>query len=242
MKVAICLSGHFRSYEKCLNTLKNSILNNFDIDIFIYTWNTIGFDGNRGDSHLINKRLNISDITNLYQPKKISIEFQKKWDASKYINKKNSGLRDSEILLGMFYGIYKSNELKSRFEIENNFKYDIVIRSRPDIFFESNLYHKDLINVKTSSGIWIPKFGNYNGLNDQFAYGDSNSMDLYSNIYNNLDKYYDLGCDWHAETMTKYNANYYNLNIFRTNLQYKLLRADGSFFKNEQNPLYGDIL
>ena len=121
MKIAICLSGHFRSYERCFETLNNTILKNYNPDIFIFTWDNLGFDGVRGDYNLGNINKHLDKINKLYNPKTICIEPMKKWNTHKY-NKIGSGLRNPEILFGMFYGIYKSNELRKNYENINKFK------------------------------------------------------------------------------------------------------------------------
>src|ERR1039457_6129089 len=199
--IALCLSGHFRSYEKTFDTLQKSIIGPFNPDIFIFSWENLGFDGVRGDGHLSKTTLDIKKINKLYNPKKILIEPSKNWNATKYISRMGSGLRHPEILFGMFYGVYKSNQLKISFENENNFCYDIVIRVRPDIYFENSLNIDELKKCQESPSIYFPKFGNYSGLNDQFCFGSSSEMNLYSELYNNLDKYFDSGCLWHSETM-----------------------------------------
>jgi hypothetical protein len=48
----------------------------------------------------------------------------------------------------MYYSIYKSNELKKQYEIENNFKYDYVIRLRMDVQFEYELDIEDIVNTR----------------------------------------------------------------------------------------------
>ena len=40
MKIAIQLFGHLRTYKKCLPALKKHLLNKYDCDIFMHTWDT----------------------------------------------------------------------------------------------------------------------------------------------------------------------------------------------------------
>ena len=39
MKVALLLTGHPRTYKKTINNLKKSILDNYDVDMYFFTWN-----------------------------------------------------------------------------------------------------------------------------------------------------------------------------------------------------------
>jgi hypothetical protein len=241
MKVALCLSGHFRSYERVYPILKQSIIDPYHSDVFIATWDSVGFDGVRGDHQFMNLKLNEESLRTLFSPKKMFIEPQKKWDTSKYQVIHNIGLRNPEIIFGMFYGIFAANKLKSEFEQENNFKYDVVIRSRADLFFESILPANELKEASENNHVYVPKFGNYNGLNDQFAFGCSDSMNLYCDTYPNLDKFYDEGCKWHSETMVKFTVNHFNIPISRTDIRYFIMRANGIAFRLERKSQYGDV-
>jgi len=232
MKVALCLSGHFRSFNTTFKSLQDSIIGPYQPDIFIYSPETLGFDGaDRGDHHLVKSNLDIEKIKELYKPKKILVEPLRKWDVTKYYVIPNIGLRDPEIVCGMFYGIYKANQLKMEFEEENNFTYDVVIRCRPDLYFENTLRADEVHSAAKSTGVYIPNFGSYGGLNDQFSFGHSKIMDIFCATFPNLDKFYDLGCKWHAETMTKFTADYFNIPILRSNIEYFLLRANGQVFR-----------
>jgi hypothetical protein len=245
MKVALLLSGHFRSYDKAYKTLEKNVLDICNPDIFISSEETIGYNnqtnGGRGDEHLIYVPLNIVNLEQLYHPKKILIEQRQKYSIQKYMHRLGHGSRGAEQMFGMFYGINKANQLKIEYEKENNFRYDVVIRCRPDLFFDSPLDRNELEN-SLHGGVYFPKFGNYSGLNDQFAFGNSSNMDLYARVYNNLDVHFNSGCIWHPEIMLKFNIDYYNIPIARSEIKYRILRANGNFFINEHSARGGDIL
>ena len=44
MKVAICISGHLRTFDQCISNIRENIFNplrdNFETDIFLSTWNS----------------------------------------------------------------------------------------------------------------------------------------------------------------------------------------------------------
>jgi hypothetical protein len=110
----------------------------------------------------------------------------------------------------MFYNIFKTNQLRTSYEIENNFKYDIVIRTRSDV----GLLHEVDVrnNVPISNTIIMPGNQWYGEppCNDQFAIGNSDSMTMYSNIVNHLKEYNDCGVVFHPETLLAHhlqNAN-----------------------------------
>ena len=95
--------------------------------------------------------------------------------------------------IGQLYNIWKANELKKQFEYENNFKYDLVVRTRFDNYFFNSLTDS-LVEQVSNGSIWIPygfddlpEYGG--GVNDQFAIGTSESMDIYSSMYTNMYDY-----------------------------------------------------
>lgn len=42
MRVAVCMSGHMRSYDKCFPPLEKYLLGKYQCDLFLATWNTRG--------------------------------------------------------------------------------------------------------------------------------------------------------------------------------------------------------
>ena len=38
LKIAVQLFGHFRTFEKCAQALKENLLDRYDCDVFIHTW------------------------------------------------------------------------------------------------------------------------------------------------------------------------------------------------------------
>ena len=104
----------------------------------------------------------------------------------------------------MYYGIYKANELKCNYEKQTNEKYDIVIRTRPDNFYSESLPIDEVDCSKTSQVVyvrgtvndWGSKIPRNNFLYehgddipfvaDNFAFGNSDSMNVYSDTYNHI--------------------------------------------------------
>lgn len=226
LKVALCISGHMRSFEETFSSLQNSIINKYSPDIFIHSWDREGYDGanGRGDARLINVQTDISKIKKLYNSKNILIEKMPTWNTNKYTKNMCDGVRNPQIVLGMFYSIFKVNELKSKHEIQNNFTYDFVIRARADLLYENELI------IENQKGIYFPTFGAYAGVADQFAYGSSENMDIYSEMYNNLDKNFDAGIKWQPESQLKYHIENNKVAILPANINYCILRANGQKF------------
>ena len=203
-RVAICLSGFMRTFDKCYQSLLDNIINcnpNFEFDFFIHTYS--------------NYPKEVEDIIDKIKPKKIVIE---DYDECKHLftddffykNPYHDSLTSNyfklkEKTLSMFYKIYHSNNIKILFEKENNFIYDYCIRIRPDLFFNQNIlldnidnnfiYINSIVFDNVKSGTII--FNDMGLCNDQFSISSSKNIDLYSSVYLNINSDTFL----HQETM-----------------------------------------
>lgn len=175
MKIALCLSGKIDFALKSFEYLHSNLLARYDIDIFMHFW--------KAPDDITVKSLS------KYRPKKFMIESAPdKSIEDKYMTIQHPPGTKVYNIICMYYSVYQSNLLKQAFEKENNFKYDIVIRSRYDYAINVGLdfssFEKDSIYVPSD---WTPQNRKDYVLNDQFAYGSSENMDLYSSVYTNID-------------------------------------------------------
>jgi hypothetical protein len=131
MKVALCISGQIRisTFKKSYDSIYSSIIKYHNPDIFIHSWLDDGNDA---------KEL----VIKAYNPKKYIIEeYSPKIESETKYNYKS-----------MFKSIFESNKLKTQYELENNFKYDVVIRCRFDITIDKipdfSIYNTNKLNAK----------------------------------------------------------------------------------------------
>jgi hypothetical protein len=86
------------------------------------------------------------------------------------------------------YGKMLSNELKKRYEIQNEFRYDIVISTKFGLdYFNSKfpntaIYPRTIYSVGRSNDN-IPTDFEHHSINDMLIWGDSPSMDIVTNTY-----------------------------------------------------------
>jgi hypothetical protein len=118
----------------------------------------------------------------------------------------------------MFYHNYKCMELIKNYQQKHNIKFDIIIKYRADIYSD-NILNLDKPDKNT---IYIPDRYNYGGINDQIAYGDFTSMEIYSECYLNF-----LNCakscnKFHPETILSHHLKTKNLNISPFKYEYIL--------------------
>jgi hypothetical protein len=207
MKIALCLSGQIRCYREGYEYLWENLFSKHDVDVFWHTWT-------------IDEKTMI-DLESLYGPEEsiYTDQFDPKQFA-KYNRTQDERFRP-ENTIHMMYSIFMSNLLKKQHELKKGFVYDVVIRSRFDYALNVELPFADMQAGK----LYVPNdkirgFIPPNGLtaNDQFAYGDSNVMDLYSMMFWNMDRAYNFGASMNGEDMLSFNIQVNQL--CRENLVY----------------------
>lgn len=224
-RIAICLSGYVRNWEHCLDSFKLHAIQNYDCDIFIHTWD-------KKDYFLRIQNptdLDVEKLESGFLPKSILVEEKPDFVLSDLQISKNNENRDCAGIMSMFYSIYKANELKRNYEDKFNIKYDVVIRTRPDVLYSSNI---DIPINMNSDRLYVPIHGDFLGLNDQIAFGSSEIMNKYSNIYNRVDELLSNGSWMNPEVLNRRNIESLHIGVNRFNLNYSLLRSDFSLQNN----------
>jgi len=230
LKVAVCISGFLRSFEQTFESLFVNLTDQFDCDFFIHTWDTVG----ALDRHFDQK---VSGITvknietrlrSIYNPKNLIIEPRRAFHITEMIRHKAFG-RDANGLLSMYYKILECNKLKSAYEQQYNFKYDLVFRYRSDILIQSKIVIDPYLNMEP---VYIPSFGDFGGINDQFAFSNSQNMDIYCDLFNRINEYLNEGQILNPEYLLKHHLTKNKIPITRFSCNYILKRPDGTFQNN----------
>jgi hypothetical protein len=193
MKVAVCISGEMRLFNHPLIIQGyKKFIEKYNPDVFISTWDHIGLSMNHGYLDPFQKKQVSQGLETIIQQtyvgcKSIEIENYNDWiDAVD--TEANSILTDPRYntrtinSYSQLYKIHKANQLKLTQESLNGYKYDIVIRLRPDNLFISGLQ----IEQTTPNTVYnINLKGNFypNRVYDILFYGDSSSMDIISDAY-----------------------------------------------------------
>ena len=192
MKIALCISGQPRNvYRGIENILQNM---KFDFDVFAHAWwdrksHEITFKKrlwNGVDDEVSDFVQNdwVSKMYDNFDVKKIVLEEQKQFDILQIFEQRKLKFTNVFNVYSGLCSVFKCNELKKKYEFENNFKYDFVIRTRFDFGLSKSL---DIDNY-IDNVIHAPNDNSHNyGFNDQFAIGSSHNMDIYSDVYNNIE-------------------------------------------------------
>jgi len=198
MKIALCLSGQPRGLPLSLQALKHG-LDIDNMDVFFHAWfdpSTIGQpynsaqgsqQGRVGIVHPQTKELLLETL----KPVDYIIEPQKEFSFARNFGSLPEA--NQEIVASVFYSIYMANLLKKRHELINEFKYDLVIRTRYDLIYDERIDVKKYIDLAQTMIITSEKFqgirnddnyihGPYT-LTDIFAFSSSDNMDVFCDTY-----------------------------------------------------------
>ena len=213
-KLALCFSGHSRTFEKCFDSINKQIITKYECDIFISTYFV--------SDELSNK------IIDLYKPKKITfinedVEFTTKihkyinslplcnvliipvynidsnalsYKENKYfdtniINQYNittNNIKKEKLFYGavcQFFGIYDVANICLKYINEHNINYDYIIRLRLDDIIDNNF----TIIPLDENEILINMIQNYSNslkAQDHYFMAKPNTFFKISNLYIDL--------------------------------------------------------
>lgn len=143
MRVAVCMSGQLRTWDKCSpNVFKLISRLKHNVDFFCHTWN---FDSiprpvivvTGKEETVLHSQDTIEKMLATYKPINYCIEDQEKSErvveditdrGLQIQNKRPPGFWAAS----QFYGVMVAANLKSKYELEQGFKYDVCIRLRYD--------------------------------------------------------------------------------------------------------------
>lgn len=240
MKVALLISGLIKSTSvECFNSVNDHILQKYDTDVFISTWESKYLD----------------DILRLYNPTFCRVEDFNSNSVKMRLNHFSYYMRHYKVFkkekklfssYPMWYKIYDTNCLKKDYETLYDFKYDLVIRIRFDIDFNImdfsidqtlpsfiGLNHEEIDDVLKNDVIYLRKDSyvhenrpeNFNEwIWDSFAFGNSKIMDIYCNTFLNLNELILLENNVN-EIMLLNQLNKYNVTTKQTKTIYGLRRV-----------------
>jgi hypothetical protein len=213
--VAICISGQFRSFDKCLPSIfKNLILTNSKYKLKFFT------SFAKEENKPINIPTEFFKISSVIKIEEDSVLPDLTYQKSKY--KYQDFQLDSENEPKLIY--YQLKQFQSVFnmvkeyEKNNNMMFDYVMRLRPDLEFK-NIFDWTLFE----DSIITPSEDHFHGYNDRFAIGPRNLMGVYMNRLDYwMSENDDINFTTQAEVNLKHHLDNHNIlvNKIPIDLQY----------------------
>ena len=179
MKIAVCMSGQLRQWEIAKENQKWFWeTSGVEIDYFIHTWDYSGDREGVSQPYITRdvSRKEFDKLVDWYKPKGCMFD-----------DRKQDFFYANDHWSSLFYSMAQSMMLKRHYEIDNDFEYDLVIKTRPDVVFDPR-YHfsweplEDNILFATQGGLMESEFHMFN-TNDMVFYGKSYTMDLVIPMY-----------------------------------------------------------
>lgn len=190
-KLAVCLSGGIKNGEKCIESIEK-LSTKFEVKVFIHTWKIDdlhefcakhSWSGVNGDSSI-----GLTELLKSLNVESLKLErFESKRDVFLKVYENHEFIKtDSKPVgaLSMYYSIFQANSLLINHHQLSKENFDCVIRMR----FDSDIKNPEVLMDQEieESKIYIPNGSDWNGINDQFAYGSIASMNVYSSLFVNL--------------------------------------------------------
>jgi|SRR6056300_521163 len=272
LKIAICLSGQPRAWKTALPFIKGFI-SEFSTppDVFMHAWNfnttsnhVVATSKGEIYKHTIIEQEEIAELLESYNPIRFILEGREISESiSARVLRQIVNFRKKDVesfgtpewLAPQYYGIKKAGELKSAYEIENGFVYDIVIRMRYDSFFTINdivEFHYTLkkpkpFNIYSTHTSLIENLP-FVTVGDILFYSDSNTYDIISQYVDYLPYVYEMSGSNTKNFTPHLLLSLYLQSMFLTinsiHIDSKIVRSD-SYFSNlksyEKNPYGCDI-
>ena len=167
------------------------IVKNNDVDVFIFSWETDKED----------------QFEKAFNPKKMKLIPQIDFECPAHLRHGNT----TRVFAykSRWYGFKEVMKLKSEYEKENNFKYDLVVNARFDLCYNKAYDFSELVkftenewwddvNTKSTAQFHIPVFpdrltygwpDNLNEILDHIFASSSENMDKFSTLFDKMDEY-----------------------------------------------------
>lgn len=179
MKIAVCMSGQLRQWEIAKENQKWFWeTSGVEIDYFIHTWDYSGDREGVSQPYITRdvSRKEFDTLVDWYKPKGCMFD-----------DRKQDFFYANDHWSSLFYSMAHSMMLKRQYEIDNDFEYDLVIKTRPDVVFDPRCHFsweplEDNILFATQGGLMESEFHMFN-TNDMVFYGKSYTMDLVIPMY-----------------------------------------------------------
>lgn len=241
MKVALCISGQARSVEENFENIEKNLIKPNNADVFIHTWfdeKDIGLrfcNKLKEEKGFINRTVLKSDIKEIivskYDPILMAtqnqIEFLPIEHRSLEPNDEKNPYKNRwyirpQFCLSMFYSIMVCNNLKSEYELRNNFTYDAVIRARFDL--ASNREYR--MEEFDQSYMYINAHShNHYSKQDVFAFSNSRNMNAYADTFNRINDLMNIkNIEFCPEILLGANLKLSNIKTRPLNGSYKIVR------------------
>ena len=241
--VAVCISGQFRSFDKCLPSIfSNLILTNSKYELKFFT--SFAKEENK-PINIPTEFFKISSVIKIEEDSVLpDLTYQKL--KYKYQDFQLDSENDSKLIYYQLKQFQSVFNMVKEYEKDNNMTFDYVMRLRPDLEFKS-IFNWSLFE----DSIITPSEDHFRGYNDRFAIGPRNLMEVYMNRLNYwMSENDDINFTTQNEVNLKNHLDNHNISVnkipislqyiryndfSKTKLKITSITTDEAHFKNVTN-------
>ena len=188
-RVAICVSGALRTFQRCAPTVVRHLARPLDADIFVHAWRQTWPPAHAATSETTVQAVYgardvvLEDFDPVYARRMGNLEVPSELAAAEP--------RHHAGALPMLWKIRACNDLKRATEASTGRRYDAVVRIRPDIRLLAGLPEALLANLAPGD-IWQASLmiDPVHQVSDKFVVADSRTMDVYAALFDHLAAYW----------------------------------------------------
>jgi hypothetical protein len=233
-KIAICMSGHTRTFNECKDNIANNIIkplvdSGYYVNTFFSTWDDIDYNNNLQNVNKFCTEVNAENYNSNF--------FTDNFSTKQYLQ--YPGLcchTTSSNAASSHYKIKNSYDLAEKYSEKNKIDYDIIIRIRPDIIYNNMIDIGNIKDALLNDYLYMPNsHGKYTSVTknimDHFFYGNINTMKKIINTFNNIPNFLKLDNPHTVEGFLYSQLFENNIIINRFMLSYGVIRKNNNYEK-----------
>lgn len=229
-RAAVCFFGLPRSLNVTLTSISSRLIKplscQYDVDIFIHTFNKTTITNPRSNEH--NAVIRPLDVMQLNATKVIIEEERNVLGTMPFEHCKRNGdpwNDQHQSLKNYMFQLYSLSRV-TRLLTDTHVNYDLVVFARPDVYYFTPIDVEQTLHIKSTT-LYAPSFHDWGGLNDRFGFGDYATMVAYGTRHRLLQSYCEIGRSAHAERFLLWYINQNNISVQRTPMLFGRVRANG---------------
>lgn len=195
MKIAVLITGMPRFLDLNKKLMKD-FFKGHEVDFFCHAW----FDKTKKEEEKSWHKTAITidpnteeKILEIYKPKNWLIEPQREFELPRNYNFNTSWPQPFFIVYSHFYSVKTANMLRHAYEKETGVKYDMVFKTRYDLFIGNKMrwdkYDLNRLYLHDNCNCWAELYDDVS-FNDMVAFSKPENMDIYCSVFDNIDKIY----------------------------------------------------
>ncbi len=212
-KIAVQMYGHLRTFEECAPYLRKYVLDLYDCDVFMHTWDVTNHkDKSWYREEARSETLPVDDtmvdkLYRIYGLKSVLVEEQVMFDDPGYFGKSKTIRIALKGVKSMTYSQFMSNNLRKEYAKAHNISYDYVVVIRPDIqprekllieYYSNEFRYFDKVSIHfvqdSVNYLKEKKYINYPLAGDCFYFGTPDIVSAITDVYRKFDYYYKDMC------------------------------------------------